>query len=175
MSFSLFRASNSPSTYSAANHPVQERSENGDTSAGASPGLTGISGRACLATDFGPVPAMLLRKNDRVQTVDGDFVKVIAVRKVAFDAELLTSHPAHCVIRIRAGRLGSGMPRSDTDVAPDQLVRASLRTSAEGYLPARDYVGLPGVERAPVEETVYYCPVLATEAEVLVEGMRLKF
>lgn len=137
--------------------------------------VAGVTGDTRLATDFGAVPAMLLRVNDRVLDADGTYVRIRSVRMTAFEAGFLAARPGHAAIAIAAGSLGPGLPRSDIELAPDQPVFAVSENRVPLFLGAAALAGRPGIFRAAPRETAYFFPVFDAPAEILVEGARLRF
>lgn len=137
------------------------------------PGLAGLTAHVRVATDFGPVPVMLLRERDRLRTASGDLVRVVAIRRVAFDPACLATAPAALPIRIEEGALGAGIPRADVTLAPHQRVAADPFGGRVGVHLAADLVTLPGIARGGAEEIAYHEIRCAMPAVILAEGLQV--
>ena len=136
--------------------------------------LTGLGPTVRVETDFGPVPAMLLRPRDRLRTQGGGFVSLKAVQRITFDARCLAAHPEAGPITIPEGVLGMGLPRQPIELAPQQLIAATLGKTGECCVPAEHCVGLSGVTRNSVAETVYHQLVCEGIADILAEGVAVR-
>ena len=141
----------------------------------AGPGISGIAANVRIATDFGPVPAMLLRPRDRVQTADGGYSVVDKIGTLSFEEDFLTDNPKAQGILIRAGALGGGIPRADIIVAPQQWIGADPKRMGAEFAMAENCLGIPGVSRlAPSGDLTFHQLALSGPAVILAEGVRIQ-
>ena len=138
-------------------------------------GISGITANVRIATDFGPVPAMLLRPRDRVQTADGGYSPVDSIGTLSFEEECLADNPGAQGILIEAGSLGGGLPRADIVVAPQQKIGADPKRLGADFAKAEDCLGMPGVSRLAAKgDLTYHQPALSGPAVILAEGVRIQ-
>ena len=82
--------------------------------------LPGIAGNTRLSTDFGEVPAHLIRMRDKVRCVDGRYRRVLRIQEYKLDQEFLKLHPHAKPVVIRKHALGSQLPLNMIEVSPAQ-------------------------------------------------------
>jgi hypothetical protein len=131
--------------------------------------ITGIDGRTRISTDFGDVPAMLLRVGDKVRTKDGRFLPILAIDTIRLDAEYLHYLPEAAPIRIVAGAFGQSRPWEDVFLAPDQIVGGGLSEAEAFFCRATDLLDHPMVVRERASEATFYRFTLPEPAAVLSE------
>ena len=136
--------------------------------------MQGVVADVRIETDFGPVPAMLLRPRDRLRTAGGGFVKLTEIQTIAFDVKCIAAHPQTGGIRIEEGVFGAGLPRQPVTIAPGQLIEGDPQRSGTDAVSAEQCIGLPGVARVPSEETVYHMIRCDRPARILAEGLPLR-
>lgn len=106
--------------------------------------LPGLSGNTRLCTDFGQVPAHLIRMRDKVRCADGRFVRVLRIQEYKLDQEFLDLHPQACPVVIRKHALGRQVPISDVEVSPAQQVVLPLDWSKKTTVRAETLSKLRG-------------------------------
>lgn len=84
--------------------------------------LSGLVGKARVATTFGDLPVEALRCRDDIRTYSGATAKVKMVDKIHLDQDFLRNHPGALPIRIPAGSIGPGRPTRDVYVSPGQEI-----------------------------------------------------
>lgn len=135
--------------------------------------LLGVDGATRIQTAFGPVPAALLRPRDDIRLAGGGTAPLLAIRRLAFDADCLGNVPAARAVTISEGSLARGLPRDTVAVAPDQPVGWDGVADGGAVIQAVDLCGRPGIGRGPAGETVYHVLVFATPVTILAEGLPL--
>lgn len=131
-------------------------------------------GTAIMTSD-GPVAVEDLRPGSRIITRDAGAQPLLWSGQRDFGWRALGLLPMLRPVRIRAGALGSGQPSRDLLVSPNHLLLAArpgagLRLSEEMFLPARDLIGRPGIDRAPATEVQYLHLLLDSHHAILSEG-----
>lgn len=114
----------------------------------------GIAGQTRVATSFGDVPSELLRKNDMVRTMSGDFKRIVWIDRIRLDEDFMSRHPEAYPIHIRANAFGKGVPARDIEVSPRQRLHVDRFTNG-GYVVAESLLHRPGVTRAPRPHVIY--------------------
>lgn len=130
-----------------------------------------------IETEAGPVAVEDLKVGDRVRTRDHGLKPVRWIDSQDIDADLLAQMPHLRPIRIRAGALGTGLPRRDLCVSPQHrlVVRnaivARMFDSDEVLVAAKHLLDVDGIETVPEGEGVAYFHFLLDRHEiVLAEG-----
>lgn len=127
--------------------------------------IVGFGPMSRVTTSFGEVYAQALRIGDRVRTKDGNYLQISSVNRMTLDGEYLKYHPGAQPVVIRAGALGSGLPKADLMLAPHQTVNQSQRIPGERFARAVDAIGRPQVYRKPepiITYTIFNCGRPAT-------------
>lgn len=133
--------------------------------------LPGIAGETRVATNFGQVPAHLVRKGDRLRTRDGNFVPVLRSDAYRLDADFLARHPEAAPVIIRARSLDRTAPARDVAVSPSQPVsRRSDRWGGETTL-ARNVSTLRGRIDPSLGIVAYFRFRLPYSCEINCEGL----
>lgn len=105
--------------------------------------LPSLSGRLRLSTDFGEVPAQLIRVRDRLYCADGRYRPVLRIQAFKFDRAFLDRHPQARPVVIRKNALGDNLPATEVVLSPAQRLLLpsdrSQRTtvSADTFAPPR--------------------------------------
>ncbi|MCX7646683.1 MAG: Hint domain-containing protein, partial [Rhodobacteraceae bacterium] len=126
-----------------------------------------------IATPDGPVPVEALRPGDLVLTRDNGAQAVRWIGTRHLSAAELTLQPQFRPITFAAGSLGAGMPLRDLTVSPQHrmLVQSTeaemLFGETEVLVPARHFVGRPGVSVRMPEGGVTYVHLLLDAHEIL--------
>ncbi|MEM9843623.1 MAG: Hint domain-containing protein [Pseudomonadota bacterium] len=82
--------------------------------------LPGLAGNTRLSTDFGEVPASLIRTRDKVRCVDGRYLRVLRIQEYKLDQEFFDLHPHAKPVVIRKHSLGRQLPADTIEVSPAQ-------------------------------------------------------
>ncbi len=112
-----------------------------------------------ILTDLGQVPIENLSVGQRVATMDHGFqtIRWIKGETVARSSKMMP-------VRIAAGAMGTGLPRRDLLISQQHrlLVRSKILLritgEAEGFVRAKDLIGLPGIalDKGPGPVTYYH-------------------
>lgn len=138
--------------------------------------VTGFGPLPRITTTFGEVHAHVLRKGDRVRTLQGQFAPVASVDHLGLEADFVSRYPNVQPIRIRRNAFGPGLPANDILLAPYQRIRPGPPRRMDPFVPAASLLGRPFVERATESQVTYtrfsigmpavvYCEGLATELD----------
>ncbi|MDB6180478.1 Hint domain-containing protein [Paracoccus fistulariae] len=131
---------------------------------------------ALIQTPAGEVAAGDLSVGDQVQTRDAgpQTIRWIGSRKL--DAAMLEAHPNLRPIRITAGALGNGLPRSDLIVSPQHriLVRSKIAQKMFGthevLVPARQLCEIEGIDLAEDLHEVTYVHFLFDAHQIVLSN-----
>ncbi|GGH47563.1 hypothetical protein GVY41_04370 [Frigidibacter albus] len=128
-----------------------------------------------IMTAAGPVAVEDLRPGDRIITRDAGAQPLLWSGQRGFCWRALGLLPMLRPVRVRAGALGAGLPTRDLLLSPNHLLLAERPASAdrgaeEMFLPARDLLGQPGIEVAPLTEVRYLHLLLDRHHAILSEG-----
>lgn len=134
--------------------------------------ISGLHGNARVDSEFGLVPIALLRKGDRVRSLNGAFVRIAAVDICRFDAAMMEARADLRPIRISPDALAPGLPAETIVIAPDQQVCAP-GTTRRKFVSASEFSGIDGVDRGAAIETGYYSLCLETPAVLRAEGLEI--
>ncbi|TGD62897.1 hypothetical protein EYC08_15045 [Tabrizicola sp. WMC-M-20] len=113
-----------------------------------------------------------LQPGDRILTRDSGFQDICWVGQRDLGPADLLVNPALCPVRIAAGALGDGLPRSDMLVSPQHRMliegaRAELLFGEREVLVAAiNLIGLPGIARVPARR-VSYIHVMCSQHEII--------
>lgn len=100
--------------------------------------LPGILGDTRISTNFGEVPAHLIRERDRLRTRDHGFLAVQRIEEYKIDAEFIAHRPDAAPITLPKGCIRSGLPKQNVYLSPAQkVVKLSTGVQARG-IEARD-------------------------------------
>jgi hypothetical protein len=124
-----------------------------------------------VSTSFGEVPAQALRERDMLRTHNGAFAPVTKVRRYTLDQNVLAHNKDTMPILIRAGALGSGLPKQDIVLSPEQEVALGGPTGGSRLVKARDLLTRPGVTRKTELIFTYTQVLCATPVFVRSEGL----
>ena len=133
----------------------------------------GFGPMARISTAMGPVFAQTLREGDRVKTKSGEFLKIVAIKRVVLDSEFLNRHPEAMPITVHAGSFSRNVPSADMILAPNQKFHKSQALMGFTCENATDALKKPGVMRkaeSMITYTTFHC---GQPAAVLCEGMWL--
>lgn len=122
-----------------------------------------------IETACGPVPAEQLEEGDLLMTLDHGLQPL----KLVFQ----TAHPfgiqrrEHNPILFQAGSLGNGLPRQDLGVSPQhRILMDDPSECLEVLVPAKAFLGKPGVRQMPQGRSVTYIHLVMERHEVLMSN-----
>ena len=126
-----------------------------------------------IETENGAVEVQCLKVADKVMTVDRgpQEVRWVGFRRIT--AADMTKNPALRPVCIRAGALGEGLPKRDLLVSQQHrlLVRSKIANrmfnSHEVLVPAKQLVGLAGIEYPNDVSDIMYCHFLCDQHEIV--------
>jgi len=126
-----------------------------------------------ILTPKGEVPIETLFTGDKVLTADHGAQKIHWIGQRTVTKAEMRRDPKLRPIRIRAGAMGAGLPRSDLIVSRQHrmLIRSPIAKrifgTAEVLLPAHKLIGLPGIEVETGSTDVTYVHILCRRHELL--------
>ena len=128
-----------------------------------------------VMTVAGPVAVEDLSPGSRIITRDAGAQPLLWSGQRNFCWRALGLLPMLRPVRVRAGALGGGLPTRDLLLSPNHLLLAQRpatedRAAEEMFLPARDLLGQPGVDVAPLTEVRYLHLLLDHHHAILSEG-----
>lgn len=100
--------------------------------------LPGICGQTRVTTNFGQVPAHLLRVGDRVKTRSGGYLKIRRIRETKLDCQFIEKRNDARPVMIPQGSLGQGQPEQHVLLSPAQEVFVTAGGISPHVLRARD-------------------------------------
>lgn len=136
--------------------------------------LPGFGPMTRVSTSFGEVHAQALRERDLIRTDQGTLKPIVWVDRMRLDSTFLGQVPdAHAVL-IRAGALGSGLPKADVIVSPEQRVGLGRHAHDLRFVKAKELLGRPGVLRKPEDMLTYTMFHCGESVCVRMEGLWAK-
>lgn len=136
--------------------------------------LPGICGQTAVTTNFGQVPAQLLRVGDRVRTRSGRYLKIRHIRETKLDHQFVHGRPDARPVLIPKGSLSRGLPEQDLLLSPAQPITLVAGSNDTRVLRARDLSrGTQAVDKT-VGMVAYYELQLEAEDEVCCHGVWVK-
>ena len=98
----------------------------------------GILGLTHVSTNFGEVPAHLIRARDRLRTRGGGYLQVLRIDEYKLDDNFLQHQPDAKPIIVKAGALGAGSPSRDAYFSPGQMILKPVSGVRHELLEARE-------------------------------------
>lgn len=133
--------------------------------------LPGICGQTRVTTNFGEVPAQLLRIGDRVRTRSGNYLRIRLIRTTRLDCQFMGQRPDARPVVIARGSMGQDLPARDVLLSPAQLVTLTAGLTMPRALRARDLPqGFEAVDKT-LGMVAYHELILDTEDDVCCEGL----
>ena len=126
-----------------------------------------------IETEHGPLPVERLQSGSKVLTTDGEFktLRISMSRKLG--AQELCDNPNLAPVRIMAGSLGNGMPKSDLLVSRQHRMLVSSKVcermfgQPDALVAAIRLTELPGIFVEPVYGDVEYFHLIFDRHEVI--------
>lgn len=137
--------------------------------------LPGLAPMTRVRTSFGDVPAIALRKGDKVQVRSGEYLAIEWINRIKLDAHVLRLKPDSNPVVLSAGSLGRNAPKNDIMVSPRQVVCADDASGLASEREAAMLMSKPGVRRLVESELSYTMFHLGEDAEVYCEGLYMRF
>ena len=126
----------------------------------------------CIETPRGSVPVEMLRPGDLVLTVDHGPQRLCWIGARSFDFTVMDATDARSGLPIcfKPGSLGRGTPRTDLIVSPQHriVLRDADGSGAEVLLPAKAFLGQPGVRQLAGKRQVQYFALLLDRHQILI-------
>ena len=136
--------------------------------------LQGVLAQTCVTTNFGKVPAHLIRVGDRVRTRSGRYLPVKDIHEYKLDLEYVERHSEALPVLIQQGVIDGKYPTQDVLLSPEQLVTFDGKHTQPDMFHARE---IPRSRRT-VDPTLglvaYYKFELEESAEIYCEGVWVK-
>ena len=93
--------------------------------------LPGILSKTRVTTNFGHVPAHLIRTNDRLKTRDGHYLPVMRISSFKLDEEFVRQNPHARPVKIPKDAIQRRVPFQDVYLSPAQLIAVSSDVTQE--------------------------------------------
>lgn len=126
-----------------------------------------------MSTPTGETPIERLDAGDLLLTKDHGPQKIVWIWAKRQSVSMIRANPALRAVRIAKGVLGNGLPRRTLDVsrhhrmlASSKIVRRMFETD-EILVPAKDLLGIEGVELLPANGSIVYYHILMENHEIL--------
>ena len=100
--------------------------------------LPGISGATHVTTNFGKVPAQLVRVGDHLKSRSGHYRPVLHIRETKLDSDFFVRHPEAKPVLVKRGSVGNGCPAQDVLLSPAQAVTVSAIAASPIATQARE-------------------------------------
>ncbi len=118
---------------------LQARSPTQPRQAWAYPGILGVTH---ISTNFGEVPAHLIRARDRLRTRGGGYLPVLRIDEYKLDDNFLQHQPDAKPVIIKAGAFGAGAPSRDACFSPGQTILKPVSGVRHDLVEAREVSNL---------------------------------
>ena len=136
--------------------------------------LQGILAETRITTNFGKVPAHLVRTGDRVRTRSGRYLPVKDIQEYKLDLDYVERHPEALPVTIKQGSIDGKHPTQDVLLSPEQLVTLDGKHAKPEFVHACE---IPRVRQSfdpALGLVAYYKFVLEETAELFCEGVWVK-
>lgn len=136
--------------------------------------LQGILAQTCVTTNFGKVPAHLIRVGDRVRTRSGRYLRVCNIHEYKLDIEYVERHPEALPVLIQRGALDGRYPTQDVLLSSEQFVTFDGKHAQPDMIHAREIPRGRRTVDATFGLVAYYKFELEEPAEMYCEGIWVK-
>ena len=133
--------------------------------------LQAIEGSTRVTSNFGKVPAHLLRVGDVVRTRQRRFVPIKAIREYKLDLGFLDKHPEAMPVVIPRGVLSGSVPYRDVVLSPAQIMNIGSERIRPEPVKARDVLRGRRMTDAPLGQVGYYQIILEHSDDVECDGI----
>lgn len=132
--------------------------------------LRGFGPSTLIETEIGPVPAIELRKGDRLRTFGGGLTEVVWTDRLHLDARFLRTVPALKPVIFCEGDLGFA-PLRNVVLSPEQLVWDDARPDGPGFRRAAETTRNPGAFARRDIDVTYVSLLCAEPVAIEAEGL----
>lgn len=136
--------------------------------------LPGICGRTRVTTNFGQVPAQLLRVGDRVLVRSGRYLAIKKISVTKLDCQFIEQRPDARPVLIPRGCLDQNLPSQDVLLSPAQTVTFFATHTASKVIRAKDLARSSQAVDKTLGMIAYYEVHLTAEDDVCCEGVWVK-
>jgi hypothetical protein len=133
--------------------------------------VPGIVGSTRVLTNFGHVPAHLVRVRDMLRTRDGGFLPVLRIGVYKLDEEFLARHPDAAPVIIRKRSLSPQTPKLDVILSPAQMVGTGGGQICDGVIPAAELSRQRGGINGTMGMLAYFQFHLPRRVQINCEGV----
>ena len=137
-------------------------------------GYPGILGPTHVSTNFGEVPAHLIRVRDRLRTKTGGYLPVLRIDEYKLDEGFLAHQPDAKPIVIKACTFGPGAPARDAYFSPGQTILKPSSGVRHELMCAGDVSSLQYALDRSVGILSYFVFHLPDEALIRCEGIWIR-
>ncbi len=136
--------------------------------------LQGILAQTCVTTNFGKVPAHLIRVGDRVRTRTGRYLPVKDIQEYKLDLEYIERHSEALPVLIRQGAIDGRYPTQDVLLSPEQLVTLDGKHAKPKLVHARELPRSLHTVDPTLGLVAYFKFELEEPTEIYCEGIWVK-
>ena len=133
--------------------------------------LPGILGQTRVATNFGHVPAHLIRVRDYLKTRDGKFLPVLRISEYKLDEEFLTLRPDARPVTIPKDAIQRRFPTHDIHMSPGQKISVASDSAQERLLHAAELSGSRKAFDRSLGMIAYFEFILPETTQICCEGV----
>jgi hypothetical protein len=133
--------------------------------------VPGIVGSTRVLTNFGHVPAHLVRVRDMLRTRDGGFLPVLRIGVYRLDEDFLERHPDAAPVVIRKRSLCPQTPKQDVILSPAQMVGTGGGQICDGVIPATELSRQRGGINSTIGMLAYFQFHLPRRVQINCEGV----
>jgi hypothetical protein len=133
--------------------------------------LPGILGSTRVTTNFGHVPAQLVRVGDTLRTREGGFARVQRISDLRIDEDFLARRPDAAPVIVRRNSLRAGMPHQDVGLSPGQMVSVGPNRFEDRLVPADSLSRERGAIDRTLDMIVYVSLHLSEPAQINCDGL----
>ncbi len=136
--------------------------------------LQGILAETRITTNFGKVPAHLVRTGDRVRTRSGRYLPVKEIREYKLDLDYVERHPEALPVTIKQGTIDGKRPTQDVLLSAEQLVTLDDKRAKPDFVHACEIPRVRQSLEPALGLVAYYKFALEEPAELFCEGVWVK-
>jgi hypothetical protein len=137
--------------------------------------LPGLAPMTRVRTEFGDVPAVALRKGDKVLLKTGEYRAIEWISRIQLDEHILKFKPDSNPVHIAPGSLGNGVPMTEIMISPRQVFCADDALDLPKPREAATLLTRAGVRRFPETGLTYTMLHVGLPADVFCEGIYMHF
>ena len=137
--------------------------------------LPGLAPMTRVRTEFGDVPAVALRKGDKVLLKTEEYRAIEWISRIQLDEHILNFKPDSNPVHLAPGSLGHGAPMTEIMVSPRQIICADDALDLPKPREAATLLTRAGVRRFPETGLTYTMLHVGEAADVYCEGIYMHF